>query len=151
MKRQCILLVLLLLLTLVFSCGCSSEDSASDDAAPLAVNETAVEEAGITENSSPAYDPESENPESEMMTEEILAEQEFKNAAENTENVTGVFHGLEDNHTAIFSFDGAESDFYFESEAVQNILYGAIMESSYTFSYRFDEALQLNVIYEISE
>lgn len=66
------------------------------------------------------------------------------------ENVIGTFEGLEDNHTAIFSFDGAETAFYFEDPAVQEILFGAIIGSSYTLSYDYSDTLGY-VIYQISE
>ena len=66
------------------------------------------------------------------------------------EDAIGVFEGLEDNHTAIFSFDGAETAFYFEEDAVQNVLYEAVSGSNYTLSYHYDDSLGY-VIYEISE
>ena len=66
------------------------------------------------------------------------------------ENVVGTFEGLEDNHTAIFSFDGAETAFYFDKPEVQTVLYGAVLGSHYTLSYESDDNLGF-VIYEISE
>ena len=138
MKRQSILFILVLLQVLFICIGCgSSEKSAQPLAA--AAKETAVEEAAPAEASIQEESPE----------EEILAEQRASNAA-NVENVIGVFEGLEDNHTAIFSFSGAEEVFYFEDDAVQSVLFEAVTGSSYTLSYNYDEKLG-NVIYEISE
>ena len=66
------------------------------------------------------------------------------------ENVVGIFEGLEDKRTAIFSFDGAETAFYFEDQQVQDVLYDAVLGSSYTLSYRYDDSLGY-IIYQISE
>ncbi len=66
------------------------------------------------------------------------------------ENVVGIFEGLEDKRTAVFSFDGVETAFYFEGQQVQNILYDAVIGSSYTLSYRYDDSLGY-IIYQISE
>lgn len=66
------------------------------------------------------------------------------------EDAVGIFEGLEDNHTAIFSFDGAETAFYFEDPAVQNVLFEAVLGSPYTLSYEYDDSLGY-VIYKISE
>lgn len=66
------------------------------------------------------------------------------------ENVIGVFEGLEDKRTAVFSFDGAETAFYFEDQQVQDVLYQAVIGSSYTLSYRYDDSLGY-IIYQISE
>ena len=85
------------------------------------------------------------------LEQEIIESQKAANSLEDVEDVIGIFEGLEDNHTAIFSFDGAETVFYFEDPAVQTVLYEAALGSSYTLSYHFDESLGLNVIYEISE
>ena len=86
---------------------------------------------------------------SEAAEEEIIADQKAANA-ENVEDVTGIFEGLEDNHTAIFSFNGAETAFYFEDPAVQNVLFEAVIDSPYTLSYSYDDSLGY-VIYKISE
>lgn len=67
-----------------------------------------------------------------------------------TEHVSGIFEGLEDNHTAVFSFDGIETAFYFDKQNVQEVLYQAVVGSSYTLSYRYDDSLGY-IIYEISE
>ena len=80
-----------------------------------------------------------------IVTEEIAA------PSEEAEDVVGIFEGLEDNHTAIFSFDGAETVFYFEDPAVKAVLYEAALGSPYTLSWNFDESLGLDVIFEISE
>ncbi len=66
------------------------------------------------------------------------------------ENVVGIFEGLEDKRTAVFSFDGVETAFYFEGQQVQDILYDAVIGSSYTLSYRYDDSLGY-IIYQISE
>lgn len=88
---------------------------------------------GVSENASP------------QMSEELL---ETKKTG--AENVIGVFEGLEDKRTAVFSFDGAETAFYFEEQQVQDVLYQAVIGSPYTLSYRYDDSLGY-VIYQISE
>lgn len=82
---------------------------------------------------------------------ETLEIQQNAATEEKVENVIAVFEGLEDNHTAIFSFNGAESAFYFEDPAVQTVLSEAVTGSSYTFSYQFNSTLGLDCIYEITE
>ena len=77
----------------------------------------------------------------------------FEQKIEDTtfENVTGVFEGLEDNHTALFSFDRVEVVFFFEDPEVQTVLSEAVIGSTYTLSYQYDAEQGLNIIYEISE
>lgn len=123
MKRQSILFILLLLLTLFTCTGCGSAESA----APR-VLEAVPEEAG-----------------------ELLEETAITADSLITENVSGIFEGLEDNHTALFSFDGIESTFFFDDPDVQKVLSEAVVESTYTLSYRYDSSTGLNVIYKISE
>lgn len=146
MKRSIILFICLFMFSIFLICGCGSSNDTAEGI-----------ETAFSAESSPAYDPD-ENPEtsapqnarSVVITEDF----ETENAsieAEDVEDVVGIFQGLEDNHTAIFSFSGIEYTFYFEAEDVQTILYGAVLGSSYTISYRFDDSLNLNVIYEISE
>lgn len=123
MRRQRILLILFLLAAILcYGCGNAEEPAADSSSAETAVLE-----------SSPSGD-------TAKTSEE-----------ETAENVVGVFEGLEDNHTALFSFDGAETPFYFEDPVVQEVLFDAIAGSSYTLSWRFDSSMGLNVIYEISE
>lgn len=126
MKKQSILLILFLLLTLLVCTGCQTD---SQKAAPMeeAASET-TEEKAFEDFSLRSSD-----------TEEPV------------EDVVGIFEGLEDNHTAVFSFEGAETAFYFEDASVQNVLYEAVTGSHYTLSYQFNPDLGLNVIYEISE
>ena len=124
MKKQSILFVLLLLLFIFITCGCGAS------------KETVKESAAVTE--------ESAAPLETVETEEALLE------PAPVEDAIGVFEGLEDNHTAIFSFDGAETAFYFEEDAVQNVLYEAVSGSNYTLSYHYDDSLGY-VIYKISE
>ncbi len=126
MKRQSILFILFLLLTLFICCGCGSAAKSTAEDTDAA-------------RSSDAEIPLTSEPEDAASDEEAV------------EDVIGIFEGLEDNHTAVFSFDGAETAFYFEDPAVQNILFEAITGSPYTLSYKFDSSLGLNVIYKISE
>ena len=123
MKRQSIVFILLLLQVLLICIGCGSSQKHAEPA-EFAVQETAV----VTEESTTAEDA----------------------SAEVIENAIGVFEGLEDNHTAIFSFDGAETAFFFEDPAVQNVLYEAVIGSTYTLSYEYDNSLGYK-IYQISE
>ena len=123
MKRQSILFILLLLLILFTCAGCSSGKSA----APRNLA-AAPEEAS-----------------------EILEEQAVVNSLSNAEDISGVFEGLEDNHTALFSFDGMENTFFFEDPAVKKVLSEAVIGSTYTLSYEYDSSKGLNVIYKISE
>ena len=125
MKRQSIFFILLLLQVLIICVGCgSSEKSAAPESPTAAAEEAAAvtEEAAETEAAAPAP----------------------------VEDAIGIFEGLEDNHTAIFSFDGAETAFYFEDPAVQNVLFEAVLGSPYTLSYEYDDSLGY-VIYKISE
>ena len=125
MKRQSIFFILLLLQVLIICVGCgSSEKSAAPESPAAAAEEAAAvtEEAAETEAAVPAP----------------------------VEDAIGIFEGLEDNHTAIFSFDGAETAFYFEDPAVQNVLFEAVLGSPYTLSYEYDDSLGY-VIYKISE
>ena len=126
MKRQNTLFILFLLLTLFICCGCAgAEKSTAEDTAAAKTSE---------EEASPA-------------SESV----DTASDEETVEDVVGIFEGLEDNHTAVFSFDGAEIAFYFEDPAVQDVLFEAITGSAYTLSYKFDSSLGLNVIYKISE
>ena len=106
MNRHHSLLILLLLFSIFFCFGCSTE---------------------VTD----------------QMSEEITVEK--------SEDVIGIFEGLEGNHTAVFSLDGIETAFHFEEPSVKKILLEAIVGSSYTFSYYFDEDTGLYIIYEIRE
>ena len=125
MKRQSIFFILLLLQVLMICVGCgSSEKSAAPESPAAAAEEAAAvtEEAADMEAAAPAP----------------------------VEDAVGIFEGLEDNHTALFSFDGAETAFYFEDPAVQNVLFEAVLGSPYTLSYEYDDSLGY-VIYKISE
>ena len=125
MKRQSIFFILLLLQVLIICVGCgSSEKSAAPESPTAAAEEAAAvtEEAADAEAAAPAP----------------------------VEDAIGIFEGLEDNHTAIFSFDGAETAFYFEDPAVQNVLFEAVLGSPYTLSYEYDDSLGY-IIYKISE
>ena len=123
MKRRSILFILLLLLILFTCVGCSSGKTAAPQ-----------ELAAIPEEAN-----------------EILEEQAAANALSNAEDVAGVFEGLEDNHTALFSFDGIENTFFFDDPAVKKVLSEAVVGSTYTLSYTYDSSTGLNVIYKISE
>ena len=131
MKKQSILFVLLLLLFIFTTCGCGASNETVKDFSNIP-----LETAAVTE--------ESAAPLETVETEEALLE------PAPVEDAIGVFEGLEDNHTAIFSFDGAETAFYFEEDAVQHVLYEAVSGSNYTLSYHYDDSLGY-VIYEISE
>ena len=125
MKRQSIFFILLLLQVLMICVGCgSSEKSAAPESPAAAAEEAAAvtEEAADMEAAAPAP----------------------------VEDAIGIFEGLEDNHTAIFSFDGAETAFYFEDPAVQNVLFEAVLGSPYKLSYEYDDSLGY-IIYKISE
>ena len=125
MKRQSIFFILLLLQVLIICVGCGSAEKSAAPESPAAAAEEAAavtEEAAETEAAAPAP----------------------------VEDAIGIFEGLEDNHTAIFSFDGAETAFYFEDPAVQNVLFEAVLGSPYTLSYEYDDSLGY-VIYKISE
>lgn len=131
MKQQSILFILLLLQVLLICCGCGSSGKEAEPQSAAAAKEAAAD----TE---------------EAAAEEAAAPVEDTANAENVEDAVGTFEGLEDNHTAIFSFDGPETAFYFEEPAVQNVLFEAVAGSSYTLSYLYDDSLGY-VIYEISE
>lgn len=125
MKRQSIFFILLLLQVLIICVGCGSSDKSAAPESPAADAEEAAavtEEAADAEAAAPAP----------------------------VEDAIGIFEGLEDNHTAIFSFDGAETAFYFEDPAVQNVLFEAVLGSPYTLSYEYDDSLGY-IIYKISE
>ena len=134
MKRRSIFFMLLLLQVLFICIGCGSSEKYAAPDSPAAAAEEA---AAVTE---------------EAAAEEAAAPAEVSLEAESAvvEGVIGVFEGLEDNHTAIFSFDGAETAFFFEDSAVQTVLYEAVLGSAYTLSYEYDDTLGY-VIYEISE
>ena len=153
MKRQSIVFILLLLQVLFICIGCGSSDKSaeSESAAATVGDAAATEEAAAGEAAEPAEASVTEESfaVAEAAEEEIIADQKAANA-ENVEDVTGIFEGLEDNHTAIFSFDGAETAFYFEDPAVQNVLFEAVIDSPYTLSYSYDDSLGY-VIYKISE
>lgn len=136
MKRQSILFVLLLLQVLLIYCGCSSDSSKGS-------TEAAQFNASTGNIAAPAED-------SAETAEAAIEEASLEEAPALVEDATGIFEGLEDNHTALFSFDGAENVFHFEDEQVRNVLYEAVSGSSYTLSYRYDDSVGY-VIYEISE
>ena len=125
MKRQSIFFILLLLQVLMICVGCGSSEKSAAPESPAAAAEEA---AAVTEA---AADAEAAAPAP-------------------VEDAIGIFEGLEDNHTAIFSFDGAETAFYFEDPAVQNVLFEAVLGSPYTLSYEYDDSLGY-IIYKISE
>ena len=138
MKRQSIFLILLLLQVFMICVGCgSSEKAAATEGLTAAAPETVAvpEEAAVEEAAAPAE---------EAILETVLTDSDV------VENAIGIFEGLEDNHTAIFSFDGAETAFFFEDPAVQSVLFEAVSGSSYTLSYSYDDA-KGPVIYQISE
>ena len=138
MKRQSIFLILLLLQVFMICAGCgSSEKAAATEGLAAAIPEavTALEEDAVDEVSAPA---EEASLEADLTDSDVV------------ENAIGIFEGLEDNHTAIFSFDGAETAFFFADSAVQSVLYEAVSGSSYTLSYSYDDA-KGPVIYQISE
>lgn len=125
MKRRSIFLILLLLQVLIICIGCGSTEKSAAPESPAAAPEEAA-----------------------AVTEEAALEEAASSV--DVENAVGVFEGLEDNHTAIFSFDGAETAFYFEDPAVQNVLFEAVAGSSYTLSYEYDDSLGY-IISQISE
>ena len=157
MKRQSIFFILLLLQFLIICVGCGSADTSAAPESPAASAEEAAavtEEAADAEAAAPAeasFIEEAAVAEvpAETLEEEIIADQKATNMA-NVEDAVGIFEGLEDNHTALFSFDGAETAFYFEDPAVQNVLFEAVLGSPYTLSYEYDDSLGY-VIYKISE
>ena len=141
MKRQSIFLILLLLQVLFICIGCgSSEKSAEPESFVAAAKEAAAvtEEAAVEEAAAPA----------EASFEAEAAP--MKESIELVEDAVGIFEGLEDNHTAIFSFDGAEIAFFFEDPAVHDVLFEAVLGSAYTLSYEYSDSTG-HVIYKISE
>lgn len=141
MKRQSIFLILLLLQVLFICIGCgSSEKSAEPESFAAAAKEAAAvtEEAAVEEAAAPA----------EASFEAEAAP--MKESIELVEDAVGIFEGLEDNHTAIFSFDGAEIAFFFEDPAVHDVLFEAVLGSAYTLSYEYSDSTG-HVIYKISE
>ena len=141
MKRQSIFLILLLLQVLFICIGCgSSEKSAEPESFAAAAKEAAAvtEEAAVAEAAAPA----------EASFEAEAAP--MKESIELVEDAVGIFEGLEDNHTAIFSFDGAEIAFFFEDPAVHDVLFEAVLGSAYTLSYEYSDSTG-HVIYKISE
>lgn len=149
MKRQSIFFILLLLQVLLICTGCGSSTPAQESPAAAAKEAAAVTEEAAGEEAAPAET--SAITETAIAEEEIIAAQKASNTLEDIEDVVGIFEGLEDNHTALFSFEDVEMAFYFEDPAVQMVLYEAALGSPYTLSYRFDDTLGLNVIYQISE
>ena len=131
MKRQSIFLILLLLQVFFICVGCGSSEKAAVTESPTA----AVAEASVVTEEAAVE---------ESVLEPELAEPDV------VEDAIGIFEGLEDNHTAIFSFNGAETAFFFDDPAVQNVLFEAISGSSYTLSYSYDDS-KGPIIYEISE
>ena len=148
MKRQSILLVLLLLQILLICSGCGSSDKAAESPAAAAQEADAVTEEAAVEEAAPAEAAVAEAISEEPALDEAAMDE--KEIVTTVEDVVGTFEGLEDNHTAIFSFDGAEKVFFFEDPSVQTVLYEAVLGSSYTLSYSYDDSLGF-VIYEISE
>ena len=141
MKRQSIFLILLLLQVLFICIGCgSSEKAAEPESFAAAAKEAAAvtEEAALEEAAAPA----------EASFEAEAAP--MKESIELVEDAVGIFEGLEDNHTAIFSFDGAETAFFFEDPAVHDVLFEAVLGSAYTLSYEYSDSTG-HVIYKISE
>ena len=155
MKRQSIFLILLLLQVLFICAGCGSSEKSAAPLEPAAAAEEAAavtEEAAVEEAAAPAESSlEVENAEIEecAIEEEIIADQKASNEVL-VEDAIGVFEGLEDNHTAIFSFDGAETAFFFEDPAVHDVLFEAVIGSTYSLSYEYNDSTG-HVIYKISE
>ena len=161
MKRQSIFLILLLLQVLFICIGCgSSEKSAEPESSAAAAEETAavtedaaVEEAAVpAEASFEAEAPPLEEPvelEESALSEEIIADRKSSDKTI-VEDAVGIFEGLEDNHTAIFSFDGAETAFFFEDPAVHDVIFEAVLGSAYSLSYEYSDSTG-HVIYKISE
>ena len=151
MKRQSIFLILLLLQVLFICIGCgSSEKSAEPESFAAAAKEAAAvtEEAAIEEAAAPAEA--SFEAEAAPMEDSIELEESALSEEMIVEDAVGIFEGLEDNHTAIFSFDGAETAFFFEDPAVHDVLFEAVLGSAYTLSYEYSDSTG-HVIYKISE
>ena len=161
MKRQSIFLILLLLQVLFICIGCgSSEKSAEPESFAATAEEAAAvtEEAAVEEAAAPAeasFETESyaleevAEAEESALSEEIIADSKSSDKTI-VEDAVGIFEGLEDNHTAIFSFDGAEIAFFFEDPAVHDVLFEAVLGSAYTLSYEYSDSTG-HVIYKISE
>ena len=155
MKRQSILLILLLLQVLFICIGCGSTDKSAAPLESAAAAEGAAavtEEAAVEEAAAPAeasVEVEIAETEESALEEEIIADQKAA-AGMIVEDAIGVFEGLEDNHTAIFSFDGAETAFFFEDPAVHDVLFEAVLGSTYTLSYEYNDSTGY-IIYKISE
>jgi hypothetical protein len=161
MKRQSVVWILLLLQVLLICIGCGSTDQTAGISTPAAAVEEAAavtEEAAVEEAAAPAeasFEAEAaplEEPvelEESALSEEIIA---GRKSSDKTivEDAVGIFEGLEDNHTAIFSFDGAETAFFFEDPAVHDVLFEAVLGSAYTLSYEYSDSTG-HVIYKISE
>lgn len=175
MKRQSIFPILLLSFILAVVCGCSASQKPdaflpeSTDDTQTAYTASSAEETAPEKNADisekAATDSDGSSPPTEEINElhesspteenaelkELIETQQTAETEEKAENIVGVFEGLEDNHTAVFSFDGAERAFYFEAPAVQTVLNEAVVGSSYTLSYRFLPSVGLVCIYEIME
>ena len=161
MKRQSIFLILLLLQILFICIGCgSAEKSAEPESFAAAAKEAAAvtEEAAVEEAAAPAEASSRaeaapvEEPmelEESALSEEIIADRKSSDKTI-VEDAVGIFEGLEDNHTTIFSFDGAEIAFFFEDPAVHDVLFEAVLGSAYTLSYEYSDSTG-HVIYKISE
>ena len=143
MKRQSIVFILLLLQVLFICMGCGSSEKSTGSVQMGAMEEAAIATDDIAEAEAAAAPLMEDVPTADMsvMTEEGIAP---------VDDAVGVFVGLEDNHTAIFSFDGAETAFYFEDPEVQNVLFEAVIGSTYTLSYDYIDTFGCR-IYKITE
>ena len=143
MKRQSIIFILLLLQVLFICMGCGSSEKSTGSVQMAAMEETAIATDDIAEAEAAAAPLMEDVPTADMsvMSEEGIAP---------VEDAVGVFEGLEDYHTAIFSFDGAETAFYFEDPEVQNVLFEAVIGSTYTLSYDYIDTFGCR-IYKITE
>lgn len=145
MKVRNLFLILLLLSSfLLYGCG-SSSDTSERAEMPAVEDISAPQEAAAGEEAAPL------EKSSAPLTESFTLEEAKSSQTEGEENVVGVFEYLEDNHTAVFSFDDVEVPFHFDDLAVYEVLMDAVVGSSYTLSYEYDSSLGLNVIYTISE
>ena len=138
MKQQSIALILFLLLGIFIFSGCA-ENSFTDS---RKVTPKHLESMADSE-----HHPDLASDDSHAQSVDGIT----SSTSETVENVTGVFKGLEGNHTAVFSFNGVETAFHFEEPSVQKVLFEAIVDSNYTLSYYFDPSTGLYVIYEITE
>ena len=143
MKRQSIVFILLLLQVLFICMGCGSSEKSTGSVQMAAMEETAIATDDIAEAEAAAAPLMEDVPTADMsvMCEEGIAP---------VEDAVGVCDGLVDNHTAIFSFDGAETAFYFEDPEVQNVLFEAVIGSTYTLSYDYIDTFGCR-IYKITE